>query len=83
MAARFPHPDDRRATLVSLTGAGARAAAALAEDERALARFLFAEHDPSDLERLVEGLDRLLGRLSGPEFETLRRNALDRWPANP
>jgi DNA-binding MarR family transcriptional regulator len=83
LVARSPHPDDRRATLVALTGAGARAAAALAEDEQGLARFLFADHDPSDLARLVEGLDRVLGRLSGPEFGTVRRNALDRWPANP
>ena len=83
LVARSRHPDDRRATLVSLTDAGVRAAAALAEDERALAGFLFAEHDPSDLARLVEGLDRVLGRLSGPEFERLRRSALDRWPAHP
>jgi DNA-binding MarR family transcriptional regulator len=83
LVARSRHPDDRRATLVSLTDAGARAAAALAGDERAVARFLFAGRDRGGLESLVGGLDRVLGRLSSPEFETLRRRALDRWPATP
>ena len=83
LVARSRQPDDRRATLVSLTEAGAWAAAALTKDERAFARFLFARDDPCDLESLVKSLDRVLGRLGGPGFETLRRRALDRWPPTP
>ncbi len=83
LVVRSPHPEDRRATLVSLTDAGAKATAALADDERVLARFLFAGEDPHDLDALVSGLDRVLDRLSGPEFETLRHTALARWPARP
>jgi DNA-binding MarR family transcriptional regulator len=80
LVVRSPHPDDRRATLVSLTDAGARAASSLARDEQALAQFLFAGHDRRDLEALVETLDRVLARLAGPDFEELRREALARWP---
>jgi DNA-binding MarR family transcriptional regulator len=83
LVVRSPHPDDRRATLVSLTGAGARAANALAGDERALAQFLFAGYDQSDLEALVKTLNWVLARLAGPDFEELRREALVHWPARP
>jgi|SRR6266545_400152 len=81
LVARAPHPNDRRATLVSLTDAGARAAKALADDQHALARFLFAGDSDRDLARLAEALDRVLARLDGPNFASLRRTALDRWPA--
>jgi DNA-binding MarR family transcriptional regulator len=80
LVTRAPHPHDRRATLVSLTDAGTRAATALADDQRAFAEFLFAKHRASDLEGLAESLDRLLRRLDEPAFATLRRAALDRWP---
>lgn len=77
---RTPHPGDRRAVLVSLTGDGATAATALADEEQRLARFLFADCPATDVTRLVEHLDRLLRRLDDPAFAALRRAALDRWP---
>jgi DNA-binding MarR family transcriptional regulator len=77
---RAPHPGDRRATLVRLTGDGAAAATALADDERELARFLFAGRSAAELVSLVDGLDALRRRLEDPTFATLRRAALDRWP---
>jgi DNA-binding MarR family transcriptional regulator len=77
---RAPHPQDRRAILVTLTGKGTTAAAALADDERHLARFLFADRSVSEVARLVGDLDALLGRFDEPAFAELRRAALDRWP---
>jgi DNA-binding MarR family transcriptional regulator len=77
---RAPHPSDRRATLVTLTDDGTNAAIALANDERELARFLFADRPAPELARVVDELDVLLRRLDDPAFATLRRSALDRWP---
>jgi DNA-binding MarR family transcriptional regulator len=77
---RSPHPKDRRATLVSLTDAGSRGATALAEDQSALAGFLFDKNRAGDLAHLAESLDRVLRRLDEPAFATLRQAALDRWP---
>jgi DNA-binding MarR family transcriptional regulator len=83
LVVRAPHPRDRRATLVTITDAGTDAATALADDERALARFLFTDRPAPELARLVDGLDGLLRRLDDPAFATLRRSALDRWPLQP
>jgi DNA-binding MarR family transcriptional regulator len=80
LVTRAPHPTDRRATLVALTDAGARAATALADDQRALAKFLFGGDTDRDLAGLAENLDRVLARLDGPDFAALRHAALDRWP---
>jgi DNA-binding MarR family transcriptional regulator len=77
---RAPHPSDGRAALVELTDDGARAAAALARDEREFARYLFAGRTPDELGNLAVGLDQLLARLSEPAYATLRRSALRRWP---
>ena len=77
---RAPHPADRRAILVTLTDDGTKAATALADDERRLARFLFADRRAPEVARVVEDLERLLPRLDDPAFTALRRLALDRWP---
>jgi DNA-binding MarR family transcriptional regulator len=80
LVTRARHPTDRRATLVSLTDTGARVAGALADDQRALAEFLFGGDSDRDLEGLAESLGRVLVRLDGPYFAALRRAALGRWP---
>jgi DNA-binding MarR family transcriptional regulator len=80
LATRSPHPSDRRATLVGLTEDGFRAAAALADAQRELARYLFANHTSGELKTLTIAFDRLLDRLDDPAFETLRQSALQRWP---
>lgn len=77
---RWPHPTDGRAALVELTDDGARAAAALARDERVFAQYLFADRTPAELRNLAVGLDQLLARLTDPAHATLRRSALRRWP---
>jgi DNA-binding MarR family transcriptional regulator len=80
LANRAPHPTDRRATVVSLTDAGARAATALADDQRALAGFLFTGDDDPDLRALAGSLDRVLARLASPQFAALRQAGVERWP---
>jgi len=77
---RLPHPADRRAILVTLTDDGTTAAEALADDERRLARFLFADRPAPEIARLVGDLDEILRRFEDPGFTSLRRAALDRWP---
>jgi DNA-binding MarR family transcriptional regulator len=77
---RTPHPRDRRAILVTLTDDGTRAATALAEDERALARFLFADRPEPEVARLEADLGGLLQRLDDPAFARMRHASLDRWP---
>ncbi|HEY4727213.1 MAG TPA: MarR family transcriptional regulator, partial [Actinomycetes bacterium] len=77
---RSPHPTDGRAALVELTDDGAHAAAALARDEREFAQYLFADRTTDELDTLAVGLDQLLACLSDPEYSTLRRSALRRWP---
>jgi DNA-binding MarR family transcriptional regulator len=77
---RSPHPTDGRAALVELTDDGARAAAALARDEREFAQYLFADRTPAELRNLAVGFDQLLARLDDPAYATLRRSALGRWP---
>jgi DNA-binding MarR family transcriptional regulator len=77
---RSPHPTDGRAALVELTEDGARAAAALARDEREFAHYLFAGRTTDELGNLAVGFDQLLACLSDPAYATLRRSALQRWP---
>lgn len=61
---REPHPTDRRATLVSFTEQGRRAAQALVDGQRDFANLLFAEMPRKRFEAFVEGLDEVLTRLS-------------------
>jgi len=63
LVARRPHPSDRRATLVTLTQRGGRAAARMHTDYRKLAASLFDDLDAAELDGLVAGLDQVRGRL--------------------
>jgi len=61
--ARDPHPTDRRATLVTLTDAGAAVAADWHAGYRQAAARLFDGVSGADLTTFVTVLDRVLGRL--------------------
>jgi DNA-binding MarR family transcriptional regulator len=78
---RNPHPEDRRATLVTLTALGRRAAAAMQADRERLANFLFTDLASADRSALVAALERVLARLVDPELDRLRRQARERWAA--
>jgi DNA-binding MarR family transcriptional regulator len=78
--ARTVHPDDRRATLVTLTEQGTAVAKAMQTDEQRLARFLFADVADDDVDRFAATLDHVLAQLRDPAFAHLRRQALERWP---
>jgi DNA-binding MarR family transcriptional regulator len=60
---RFPHPTDRRATLVRLTRTGERLAERLHADERQFGEVLFEGIRASDLSTMTAALDRVLERL--------------------
>jgi DNA-binding MarR family transcriptional regulator len=62
---RRPHPRDRRATLVTLTGAGSKLAATMDTGYQAAARDLFDDFDESELRAFVAGMDRVLKRMRG------------------
>jgi DNA-binding MarR family transcriptional regulator len=64
---RSPDPDDRRATLVALTGAGEEVAAGLRAARRAEAESLFGTLPPADREALTRILRSLgAGREANP-----------------
>lgn len=60
---REPHPGDRRATLVSLTGRGASTLTQMDRDHRKLARLLFADMSGPQLGAFVDGLGHVTSRL--------------------
>ncbi|MFI6389569.1 MarR family winged helix-turn-helix transcriptional regulator [Nonomuraea sp. NPDC050540] len=60
---REPHPDDRRATLVTLTGRGTAAVRAMEEGRADAAAMLFAGMPSERLAAYAAGLDVLLGNL--------------------
>lgn len=60
---REPHPTDRRATLVTFTKEGERAAKALERDHIELARKLFDDMPATTFRGFTRGLDAVLGRL--------------------
>lgn len=62
---REPHPRDRRATLVTFTKQGERAAKALERDHIDLARELFGDMSPTTFRGFTRGLDAVLARLHG------------------
>ena len=70
---RQPHPTDRRATLVSFTEHGARAAQEMDEGRATLAELLFSGMSDDKFNGLVAGLgavlDRLKEELSGVKGE--------------
>jgi DNA-binding MarR family transcriptional regulator len=63
LAARRPHPSDRRATLVGLTDEGRRLAAALEAEHQQFAGLLFADVAKPDLAGFIGVADALLERL--------------------
>ena len=79
--ARSAHPDDRRATLVTLTRHGRAVAEAMETDERDLAAFLFTGVDGNELAGFAATLDHVVGRLGSEDFAALRAAATERWPA--
>jgi DNA-binding MarR family transcriptional regulator len=60
---RQPHPEDRRATLVTLTDRGAAVFEELGRGHQEFARLLFAAMPPAELDGLVRGLDSVLAVL--------------------
>ena len=60
---REPHPGDRRATLVTFTKQGERAAEALERDHIELAGRLFGDMSPTTFRGFTRGLDAVLARL--------------------
>jgi DNA-binding MarR family transcriptional regulator len=64
---RRPHPNDRRATLVTLTKEGEDAAQKWTEESQKLAARLLADFDPNQLTQLTATLDLVLERLGVPD----------------
>ena len=60
---RSPHPDDRRAVLVSLTEAGEQAMATMEKQHGALAAALVEGLSPRQIRPLVSGLEHITARL--------------------
>ena len=63
---RRSHPTDRRATLVTLTDAGAQVAAPMDAGYQAMGRELFDDFSQGELRAFVGGMDRILGRIGAP-----------------
>ena len=70
---RTPHPDDRRATVISITPAAQAALVTLRESYEGLARDLLAGLDPADLARCQSVLGTVQQRL--PEVVAARTAA--------
>jgi DNA-binding MarR family transcriptional regulator len=64
IVARAPHPNDRRATLVSLTLRGKEVAAQVDDDAAELAGAVFGEMSEDELMAVVTILEWTIGRLS-------------------
>ncbi|SDK89805.1 DNA-binding transcriptional regulator, MarR family [Glycomyces sambucus] len=60
---REPHPTDRRATLVTLTGRGADTARSLERGQGEFAALLFGDLSEAERDRLGRGLDHVIDRL--------------------
>jgi DNA-binding MarR family transcriptional regulator len=57
---RRPHPEDRRATLVTLTERGGAVFDEMARGHEEFARLLFAEMPADELDGMVRGIDSVL-----------------------
>jgi DNA-binding MarR family transcriptional regulator len=64
LVSRAPHPRDRRATLVSLTGRGKEVAAHLDDDAAQLAATVFGEMAEDELMAVITILEWTIGRLN-------------------
>lgn len=60
---RRPHPEDRRATLVTLTNHGTEVMTRMQKGHEEFARLLFADLTDRQLSALTEGLTHVLDRL--------------------
>lgn len=63
---RRAHPTDRRATLVTLTDAGAQMTAPMDAGYRAMGRELFDDFSEDEFRVFASGMDRILSRIGGP-----------------
>jgi DNA-binding MarR family transcriptional regulator len=63
LVARQPHPNDRRATLVTLTDAGTKAAQQWYAGYQQLSQHVFGDLDATELTDVVAALDRIIQRL--------------------
>lgn len=63
LVTREPHPTDRRAVVVTFTARGNKVAAQLERDHAALARALFEQMSPAELERFTRGVVDVTARL--------------------
>ena len=73
LAERRAHPSDRRASMVSLTGAGAETVAALRRGREELARRIFTGMPCDQRDALYAGLHFVLGRLHDIAADDRRR----------
>ena len=73
LAARTPHPSDRRATLVTLTDRGAAIERAWRAGYRRLGEYLFADLDDGDIAAFSRTLEHILERLRSPESAQVTR----------
>ena len=62
-ATREPHPEDRRATLVTLTGRGTETMTQMQQGQEEFARLLFADLPDRQQTQLADGLAHVLDRL--------------------
>jgi DNA-binding MarR family transcriptional regulator len=75
LVARSPHPTDRRATLVTLTGQGSALAAEWHTKYQKLATLLVGDLDPAALSAFAAMLDHILERLRTPASNYFRRES--------
>jgi DNA-binding MarR family transcriptional regulator len=71
LVTRQPHPNDRRATLVTLTDQGTETARQWYAGYQRLGEELFGDLDATELADLVAALDRILQRLRNPATDAI------------
>jgi DNA-binding MarR family transcriptional regulator len=71
LVTREPHPNDRRATLVTLTDQGTETARQWYAGYQRLGEELFGDLDATELADLVAALDRILQRLRNPATDAI------------
>ena len=63
LVVRGPHPEDRRASMITLTTAGRTLVARMQSDQQRFAETLFADMPPRELASFTRSMDRVLGTL--------------------